>query len=194
MQILRFFEDNTVALSKGTLKSGVVMVSEIEAYTAEIQSIGFLVKAPYFGFGKVVREPVITTRVGCATPLYPINEDYLSEELVSEEGLKDYENASFLETQLRIEKGSTRNQWLQEKILLVVMGILSVVFGIMVIFKGLPMMRDNLFSKPEPAIQAVPAIEAVPLPQNITGDNNANIQQEQADLNTDLYGGPDPIR
>ena len=54
MQILRFFEDNTVALSKGTLKSGVVMVSEIEAYTAEIQSIGFLVKAPYFGFGKVV--------------------------------------------------------------------------------------------------------------------------------------------
>ena len=74
------------------------------------------------------------------------------------------------------------------------MGILSVVFGIMVIFKGLPMMRDNLFSKPEQAIQAVPAIEAVPLPQNITGDNNANIQQEQADLNTDLYGGPDPIR
>ena len=104
MKLLRFFEDNHIESADGELKSGVIKVSETEAYIADAESIGFYISAPYFGFGKPKRIPIVTTRVGDATPLYPILDSYLSEELVSEEELKDFENASFLETQLKIER------------------------------------------------------------------------------------------
>jgi len=187
MKILRFFEDNHLELAEGELTGGVIKVSETEAYRADASSIGFLISAPYYGFGTPKRIPLLTTRVGDATPLYPIELNYTTKDIVSEEELKDFENASFLETQLKIEKGEGGSKKLQEKILLIVMGILSVAFAVIAIFAALPMFKDNVLNlNKEQPIQAVP-IQATPI-ENTNGGNNG-IYKDQAELNTKLYGG-----
>lgn len=192
MKLLRFFEDNHIEIAEGSLTSGVIKVNETEAYRADSEAIGFFIHAPYFGFGKPKREPILTTRVGDATPLYPINENYLSKNVVTEEELKDFENASFLETQLKIEKGDTGSKKLQEKIMLIVMGILAGAFAVIAIFSGLPMFKDNVlnFTKEQP-VQAEP-IQATPI-ENNNGGTNA-IFEEQNKIQSELYGDQQPAR
>tara|TARA_B100000530_G_scaffold275345_1_gene188263 strand:- start:6986 stop:7567 length:582 start_codon:yes stop_codon:yes gene_type:complete len=193
MKLLRFFGDNHIEIAEGELTGGVIKVSETEAYRADAESIGFYISAPYYGFGKPKRVPIVTTRVGDSTTLYPIEENYLCEELVSEEELKDFENASFLETQLKIEKGDSGNKKFQERILLIVMGILGTAFAVIAIFAGLPMFKDNVLNlNKEKPIEAVP-IQATPI-ENINGGNNNGIFKEQTELNSELYGGSNPVR
>ena len=187
MKLFRFFEDNHIEIQDGELTSGVIKVSETEAYKADAKSIGYFISAPYFGWGKPKRLPVVTTRVGDATPLFPLADNYLSEELVSEEELKDFENASFLETQLKIEQGDTTSKKLQEKIMLIVISILGAAFAVIAIFAGLPMFKDNVLNlNKERPIDAVP-IQATD-PNNNNGGNNGILTEQTQPINSQLYG------
>tara|TARA_B100000902_G_scaffold37510_1_gene44815 strand:+ start:349 stop:927 length:579 start_codon:yes stop_codon:yes gene_type:complete len=187
MKLFRFFEDNHIDIQDGELTGGVMRVSETEAYRADAESIGFFLSAPYFGWGKPKRVPVVTTRVGDATPLFPLADNYLSEELVSEEELKDFENASFLETQLKIEQGDTKSKKLQERIMLIVIGILGAAFAVIAIFAGLPMFKDNVLNlNKETPIEAVP-VQATD-PNNNNGGNNGILTEQTQPINSQLYG------
>lgn len=188
MKLFRFFEDNHIEIQDGELTGGVIKVSETEAYRADAESIGFFLSAPYFGWGKPKRLPVVTARVGDATPLFPLGDNYLPEELVTEEELKDFENASFLETQLKIEKGESGSKKLQERIMLILISILGAAFAVIAIFAGLPMFKDNILNlNKEAPIEAVP-IQATD-PNNINGGNNNGIFTEQTQpINSQLYG------
>ena len=104
MKLFRFFEDKTGYVTKSKYDSGVYLVNKYEGYAVDNASTGMFVKSRLFGYRKPKKEHVITVRVCDGTPLYPLENDYLSPSPIMFSDLKTMDNASFIKAQFDAEK------------------------------------------------------------------------------------------
>lgn len=143
MKILRFFEDKSVEIKPGKLTNRAIVVNDVEAYKIDTQSIGFYNPAKLFGYLPSKIYQIITTRHPDSAPLRPLVDDYLNPNPVTAKELQEYEDQFFLEEQLKIEQNIGRPKDNIEKLLIFCVGLLTVLFVIIAIFKALPVMKEN---------------------------------------------------
>jgi len=104
MNLFRFQEDKSAQLTKAKLKNNTYYVSDIEAYKVDPTSVGFIWRSRLFGFGKPKRTPVVSVRVNDGSTLHPLNPKRINSKPMSYIELNSLENASFLQSQLEMEK------------------------------------------------------------------------------------------
>ena len=104
MELFRFKEDRTSNIQKAVLKNNVYVVSETEAYKVDPTSVGYIWRSRFFGFGKPKRKPIISVRVNDGSTLHPLSKTRLNNNPKTYMELNGLENASFLQTQLEMEK------------------------------------------------------------------------------------------
>tara|TARA_A100001388_G_scaffold112071_1_gene82336 strand:- start:5575 stop:6063 length:489 start_codon:yes stop_codon:yes gene_type:complete len=104
MELFRFKEDRTADILKVKMKNNVYSVSETEAYKVDPSSVGFIWRSRLFGFGKPKRKPIVTVRENDGSTLHPLETNYINNKPMSYLELNSLENASFLQTQLEMEK------------------------------------------------------------------------------------------
>ncbi len=104
MNLFRFEEDKTAQITKAKLKNNTYYVSDIEAYKVDPTSVGFIWRTRLFGFTKPKRTPIVSVRTNDGSTLHPLNKNRLNSHPMSYIELNSLENASFLKSQLEMEK------------------------------------------------------------------------------------------
>lgn len=146
MKLFRFFEDRTGYLTKSKYESGVYQVHEHEGYAVDPGSVGMFVKSRLFGYRKPKKEHCVTVRVGDGTPLYPLQKNYLASKPLLFSDLKKMDNASFIKSQLDVEKNVANPT---ERIgILLTYGALAFacIFTVLLIPKIIPYVQSTLES------------------------------------------------
>ncbi len=104
MNLFRFQEDKSAQIKKAKLKNNTYYVSDTEAYKVDPTSVGFIWKSRLFGFAKAKRTPIVSVRVNDGSTLHPLTKNRLNSKPMSYIELNSLENASFLQSQLEMEK------------------------------------------------------------------------------------------
>jgi hypothetical protein len=144
MKVFRFFPNGTADISEGKLRNQVLSLSPKEAYGMQPEATGYIWRSRLFGFVKPKRVQILTVRVGDSSPLFPLEKGYKSPAPIDEYDLRDYENQFFLEKQLDVEKGKTKNKGFLEKVLIVGIACCIIAFIGLAVLKNLPSIKESI--------------------------------------------------